>query len=71
MSPVPMANFNPLGKMVQMLCHSTDNHLSVLNQVGVESIDSFVFVITPSLQEFEARHGHSIPESYSEYHRQG
>ncbi|KAL4350194.1 hypothetical protein AHAS_Ahas10G0117600 [Arachis hypogaea] len=48
----------------------TANHLSVLNQVGVESIDSFAFVITPSLQEFEARHSHSIPESYSEYHRQ-
>ena len=27
--------------------------------------------LTPSLQEFEARHSHSIPESYSEYHRQG
>ena len=27
--------------------------------------------LTPSLQEFKARHSHSIPESYSEYHRQG
>ena len=27
--------------------------------------------LTPSLQEFEARHSHSILESYSEYHRQG
>ena len=27
--------------------------------------------LTPSPQEFEARHSHSIPESYSEYHRQG
>ena len=31
-------------KMVQMLCHSTANHLSVLNQVGIESIDSFASV---------------------------
>ena len=54
-----------------MLCHSTANHLLALNQVGIESIDSFAFVITPSLQEFEARHSHSILESYSEYHRQG
>ena len=27
--------------------------------------------LTPRLQEFEARHSHSIIESYSEYHRQG
>ena len=27
MSPVPMATFNPLGKIVQMLCHSTTNRL--------------------------------------------
>ena len=54
-----------------MLCHSTANHLLVLNQVGVESIDSFAFVITPNNREFEARHSHSIPETYSEYHRQG
>ncbi|QHO41343.1 DNA replication ATP-dependent helicase [Arachis hypogaea] len=31
-------------KMVQMLCHSTANHLAVLNQVGVESNDSFASV---------------------------
>ena len=58
-------------KMFNALCHSTANHLSVLNQVGIESLDSFAPVITPNLQEFEARHSHSIPESYSEYHRQG
>ena len=54
-----------------MLCHSTTNHLSVLDHVGIESLDSFAFVITPSNREFEARHSHSIIESYSEYHRQG
>ena len=58
-------------KMVQMLCHSTANHLSVLDHVGIESLDSFAFVITPNNREFEARHSHSILESYSEYHRQG
>ena len=57
--------------MVQMLCHSTANHLSVLDHVGIESIDSFASVTTPNNREFEARHNHSIPESYLEYHRQG
>ena len=70
-SPLSMATSHPLSENGPMLCHSTANHLSVLNQVGIESLDSFAFVITPSLQEFEARHSHSIPESYSEYHRQG
>ena len=36
-------------KMVQMLCHSTANHLSVLNQVGIESIDSFASVTNAQL----------------------
>ena len=54
-----------------MLCHSTANQLSVLDHVGIGSIDPFAFVITPSNREFEARHSHSILESYSEYHRQG
>ena len=31
-------------KKVQMLCHSTADHLSVLNQVGKESNDSFASV---------------------------
>ena len=31
-------------KMVQKLCHSMANHLSVLNQVGIESRDSFASV---------------------------
>ena len=66
-----MATSHPLSENVPMLCHSTANHLSVLNQVGIESLDSFALVIRPSLQEFEARHSHSITESYSEYHRQG
>ena len=54
-----------------MLCHSTANQLLVLEHVGIGSIDPFAFVITPSSREFEARHSHSILESYSEYHRQG
>jgi len=58
-------------KKVQMLCPGTANHLSVLDHVGIESLDSFAFVITPNNREFEARHSHSIPESYSEYHRKG
>ena len=58
-------------KMFNAICHSISNHLSVLNQVGIESIDSFASVTTPNNREFEARHSHSIPESYSEYHRQG
>ena len=66
-----MATSHPLSENVPMLCHSTANHLSVLNQVGIESLDSFTFVIMPINREFEARHSHSIPESYSEYHRQG
>ena len=66
-----MATSYPLSENDPMLCHSTANHLSVLNQVGIESLDSFALVITPSLQEYEARHSHSIPESYSEYHRLG
>ena len=31
-------------KKVQMLCHSTANHQSVINQVGIESLDSFASV---------------------------
>ena len=58
-------------KMVQMLCHSTTNHLLVLDHAGIESIDSFASVTTPNNREFEARHSHSIPESDSEYHGQG
>ena len=58
-------------KTVQMLCHSTTNQLLVLDHVGIGSIDPFAFVIMPSNREFEARHSHSILESYSEYHRQG
>ncbi|KAL4374031.1 hypothetical protein AHAS_Ahas05G0141100 [Arachis hypogaea] len=58
-------------KMVQMLCHSTANHLLVLDHIGIESIDSFASVTTPNNREFESRHSHSILESYSKYHRQG
>ena len=47
------------------------NQLLVLDHVGIGYIDPFAFVITPSNREFEARHNHSILESYSEYHRQG
>ena len=31
-------------KKVQMLCHNTANHLSVLNQARIESSDSFASV---------------------------
>ena len=58
-------------KMVQMLCHSTANHLLVLDHVGIESLDSFASVTTPNNHEFEAHHSLSILESYSEYHIQG
>ena len=58
-------------KMVQMLCHSTANHLLVLDHVEIGSIDPFASVTTPNTRDFEARHSHSILESYSEYHRQG
>ena len=54
-----------------MLLHSTANHPLVLDHVGIESIDSFAFVIMPNNREFEARHSHSISESYSEYQKQG
>ena len=50
-------------KMVQMRCHRTANHLSVLDHVGIGSIDPFASVTTPNPCEFEARHSHSIPES--------
>ncbi|QHO27453.1 uncharacterized protein DS421_7g208150 [Arachis hypogaea] len=43
-SPLSMATSHPLSENVPMLCHSTANHLSVLNQVGIESIDSFASV---------------------------
>ncbi|QHN96958.1 uncharacterized protein DS421_18g623300 [Arachis hypogaea] len=47
--------------MVQMHCHHTANHLSVLTHVGIGSIDLFAFVTTPNTREFEARHSHPIP----------
>ncbi|XLT62763.1 hypothetical protein HN873_019287, partial [Arachis hypogaea] len=43
-SPLSVATSHPLSENVPMLCHSTANHLSVLNQVGIESIDSFASV---------------------------
>ena len=58
-------------KKVQVRCHRTANHLSVLTHAGIGSIDPFASVTTPNPCEFKARHSHSIPESYSEYHRQG
>ena len=61
----------PLSENGPMHCHCMANHLSILDHVGIESLDSFAFVITPNNREFEARHSHSILESYSEYHRQG
>ena len=49
-------------KMVQMRCHRTANHLSVLDHVGIGSIDPFVSVTTPNTREFEARHSHPFPD---------
>ena len=66
-----MATSHPLSENVPMLCHSMANHLSVLTHVGIGSIDPFASVTMPNPCEFEAHHSHSIPESYSEYHRQG
>ena len=49
-------------KMVQMRCHRTANHLSVLTHVRIGSIDPFASVTTPNTCEFEARHSHPIPD---------
>ena len=61
----------PLSENGPMRCHCMANQLSVLDHTGIGSIDPFASVTTPSTREFKARHIHSIPESYSEYHRQG
>ena len=58
-------------KVVNAPCHGTAIHLSVLDHAGIGFSNPFVSVTTPSTREFEARHSHSIPKSYSEYHRQG
>ena len=71
-SPSSMATSHPLSEeYAHMICHSTTNHLLVLTHAGIGSIDPFASVTTPNPCEFEARHSHSIPESYLEYHRQG
>jgi len=57
-------------KMIQVCCHCTANHLSVLTHARIGSFDPFASVTTPNPCEFEARHSHLIPESYSEYHKQ-
>ena len=44
--------------MVQMRCHRTANHLSVLDHVGIESSDPFASITMPNTREFEARHSH-------------
>ena len=49
-------------KIVQMRCHRTANHLSVLTHVGIESIDSFASVTTPNTHKFEAHHSHPFPD---------
>ena len=49
-------------KMVQMHCHRTANHLSVLTHVGIESIDSFASVTTSNTRKFEAFHSHPFPD---------
>ena len=57
-----MATSHPLVKKVQMRCHRTTNHLSVLDHVGIESSDPFTSVTTPNTHEFEARHSHPFPD---------
>ena len=49
-------------KMVQMRCHRTANHLSILTHAGIGSVDPFASVTTPSTREFEARHSHPISD---------
>ena len=49
-------------KKVQVRCHRTANHLSVLTHAGIGSIDPFVSVTMPSTREFEARHSHPISD---------
>ena len=58
-------------KMVNAPCHGTAIHLSVLDHAGIGFTLLLRLSLTPSTREFEARHSHSIIESYSEYHRQG
>ena len=71
-SPLSMATFHPSSEnYAHALCHSTANHRLVLDPVGIGFTILLRLSLTPSLQEFEARHSHSILESYSEYHRQG
>ena len=52
-------------------CHGTAIHLSVLDHAGIGFTLLLRLSLTPNNREFEARHSHSIIESYSEYHRQG
>ncbi|QHO20429.1 uncharacterized protein DS421_11g337900 [Arachis hypogaea] len=66
-----MATFYPPSEnYAHTLCHSTANHGLVLDPVGIGFTILLRLSLTPNLQEFEARHSHSILESYSEYHRQ-
>ena len=69
-SLLSMATSHPLSENVPMLCHSTANHLSVLNQVGIESIDSFASVtnaqpsgVWSSSQSFNPRILLRIPQT--------
>ena len=49
-------------KMFYACCHRMANHLSVLDHVGIGSIDPFASVTTPNTREFEARHNHPFPD---------
>ena len=49
-------------KVVQMRCHRTANHLSVITHIGIVSIDPFASVTTPNTREFEACHNHPLPD---------
>ena len=63
--PIPLCENGP------MRCHCMANHLGGSRSYWNRIYYPFASVTTPSTREFEARHSHSIIESYSEYHRQG
>ena len=58
-SPLSMATFHPSSEnYAHALCHSTANHRLVLDPVGIGFTILLRLSLTPSLQEFEARHSH-------------
>ena len=61
-SPLSMATFHPSSEnYAHALCHSMANHRLVLGPVGIGFTILLRLSLTPSLQEFEARHSHPFP----------